>query len=277
MVFGGDDYAIGPIPSELYNGSNWIVKTELNDPREHCGGCGISNNALAFGGYGAFDYYWDSTELYNGSNWTTQSDTINTPRYGLAGCGVANSALAFGGVKSSSSKYANTEFYNGSNWSNRANLNNAMYYLTGCGVSNSALTTHLNITELYDGNSWSIKNSLNTARYNSASCGTTNDALVFGGYQWKSDTEEDLYYANTELYNGLTWSNKNNLGTAREQLAGSGIPTNALAFNGMGPEYTNYAITEQYATTYYNPDLSTWPADNIGTLLSNVPLTIISL
>jgi hypothetical protein len=42
----------------------------------------------------------------------------------------------------------------------------------------------------------------------------------------------------TEEYNGTSWTNSNNLNTARRALAGTGVQTAALAFGGNAPPIT---------------------------------------
>ena len=67
--------------------------------------------------------------------------------------------------------------------------------------------------------------------------------------------------ANTENWNGTSWTEVNDLNTARQNLGGSGQGTNtlALAFGGQTPAPTVYARTEDWngASWVELADLST--------------------
>jgi hypothetical protein len=74
---------------------------------------------------------------------------------------------------------------------------------------------------------------LNTARLFLAGAGTNTAALAFGG---------ESVLANTETWNGTSWTAVNVLNIGRGQLAGCGTNTVALAFGGTGPS----AATEEW-------------------------------
>jgi len=60
-----------------------------------------------------------------------------------------------------------------------------------------------------------------------AGCGISTAALAFGG--------DASPQAVTELWNGSSWSEVNDLNLGRQRLAGAGITTSALAFGGQNP------------------------------------------
>jgi hypothetical protein len=60
------------------------------------------------------------------------------------------------------------------------------------------------------GNAWSTSNSLNNARAILMGSGTQTAAVAAGG-----EDASPNYLANTELYNGTSWSEVNDLGTIR--------------------------------------------------------------
>ena len=73
---------------------------------------------------------------------------------------------------------------------------------------------------------WATGNNMNTARYTMGGCGTQTAAIGFaGGYPNKNETE---------LYNGSTWTEVNNVNTARRSLAASisGTSTATIGFGG---------------------------------------------
>ena len=97
--------------------------------------------------------------------------------------------------------------------------------------------------------SWSSGGNVNTARVNAGAAGIKSAALLFGG-----NTPPGT--ALTESYNGTSWTEVNDLGTARYGIGGSGATnTAALAFGGNG----NSALTELWGGTNWTEvnDLNT--------------------
>ena len=77
--------------------------------------------------------------------------------------------------------------------------------------------------------SWSTVNSMNTSRYYGSSSNTSGTAsITFAGGIGPSST----YTLNSETWNGTNWTEVNNLSTGRNQLAGLGTQTSALAIGG---------------------------------------------
>jgi len=70
---------------------------------------------------------------------------------------------------------------------------------------------------------WRTGNNMNTARSRGAGSGTKEAGLVFGG---------DPAHAQTELYNGVSYSEQNDLNTGVNDNAGTGTSTSALSFLG---------------------------------------------
>ena len=74
---------------------------------------------------------------------------------------------------------------------------------------------------------WATGGNMNTARSGGGSAGTSNSsALAFGG-------ELPANTAVTESYDGTSWTELNDLNSARRYLAGAGTQTSALAFGGF--------------------------------------------
>ena len=115
-------------------------------------------------------------------------------------------------------------------------------------------------TEEYDGSSWTSGGSLNTARYRlaGASFAPQTAGLVFGGRAPSPPGGSDRN--ETEEYNGSTWSEQNNLSSARRALAGAGIQTSAIAVGGEDPLT---AATEEYDGTNWTAG-GNYPTANIG-------------
>ena len=89
--------------------------------------------------------------------------------------------------------------------------------------------------------SWASGGTLGTSRDAHGAGGTLTAGIVFGGNINPGNT------ANTEEYDGSTWTEVNNLNTARRQTTGIGTQTAALCAGG----YTtaNSAATEEYDGT----------------------------
>jgi len=104
-------------------------------------------------------------------------------------------------------------------------------------------------TSLYNGASWTVNPSgLNTARthFPCAGCGTQTAAMVVGG-----QTGPGALIGNTEWFDGSTWTEKDDLGTARDTLGVGGTQAGAIAMCGYGPGITN--VVEEW-------DGSAWTA-----------------
>jgi len=105
---------------------------------------------------------------------------------------------------------------------------------------------------------WTNVTAMNTdERYGvaSATSGTSTDALGFGG-GYPTTT------ANTESWNGSTWTEQNNLGTTRRNLTGVGTSSAALAVGGEPPIMTN---TEEWTTT----PAANFTKENLGQVYYN--------
>ena len=93
---------------------------------------------------------------------------------------------------------------------------------------------------------WASAASLNTARSSAAAAGIYTAGLVFGG------TPPTI--ANTEAYNGTSWSEQNDLSTTGYNMLGCGLQNGALRHGGYNGSYLN--VTEEYNGT-------SWATGNI--------------
>ena len=214
VIFGGkflnDTPAPGPQAITLeWNGSSWTAAANLNQARMRLGGAGTQTAALGFGGYAGPPTFFNVTELYDGSSWTTSSGTLATATAHMHGSGTADAALSAGGRTSTAIVADSYEF------------NNTINVLTPA--------------------TWSAGGNLGTARYGTlGAAGTQTAGLVFGG-------ETPSTTANTEEYDGSSWSEQNNLPYAKQKNGGSGTQTAGLSFGGTPtPPSVN---TEEYDGT----------------------------
>jgi len=100
---------------------------------------------------------------------------------------------------------------------------------------------------------WATGNNMNTARRVEGT-GTQTAALGFGG----------VFSALTESYNGTSWTEVNDLNTARYEIGPAGTQTSALGFSGATPPAV--AVTESWNGTSWTEvnDLNTARSDPGG-------------
>ena len=82
--------------------------------------------------------------------------------------------------------------------------------------------------------SWSTGGALNTGRSFVGDAGTQTAGLIFGG-----TPGNPTIYANTESYNGTSWTELNDLPATNSSLAGAGTQTSAIAAGGNPPVTAN--------------------------------------
>ena len=85
---------------------------------------------------------------------------------------------------------------------------------------------------------WSSGGSVNTARAYGGSSGTSRDAaMYFGGYTVPTN------YANTEQYNGTSWTEVNDLSTSRSGMSQGGGTSGSATGTFAAAGYTTTAVT----------------------------------
>ena len=168
----------------------------------------------------------------SGGNLNTGRESAGSQNIGSA----PHSALAAGNGGPPASGI--TELYNGTNWTEVNNLNTSRYGPSGAGTTTAGLAYGGGIpggktaaTEEWNVGvpigAWSTGGNLNRAREKGASAGISNSsALYFGGSPAPA--------GETESYNGTNWTEVNDLNTNRDDLAGNGTQTSALATGGSG-------------------------------------------
>jgi hypothetical protein len=146
------------------------------------------------------------TEEYDGTSWTEKGD-LNLARSGVGGAGTATAALCMGG------------------------------YVNGVGTKSEV--------EEFNGSSWSEETNLGTARYAGGGAGTQTAAVYMSGTFYTAGVGPSLAFkAETEEYDGSSWSESGDVSTARGRVGGCGTQTAALIVGGLTPSYSN--ATEEY-------------------------------
>ena len=84
---------------------------------------------------------------------------------------------------------------------------------------------------------WATSTSMNTGRiyFDGSDLGTATATLVAGG-------EIPALTGNTETWNGSSWTEVNDLNTARSSHGGAGISTAALMFGGSSPPQVKITV-----------------------------------
>jgi len=224
--------------NESYDGSSWTEVGDLNAARSYSGGAGTQTAALAIGNTTAPKA---ANESWNGSAWTEVND-LNTGRSYAMWSGIQTSALAGAGY--TTTMVNNTETWDGTSWTEASEVNEARDGVACAGQSNTAgliaggyhttsPPTNTANTEIWNGSSWTEVNNLNVKTRAGTGGGTTTAAFCAGGANdppsgppWQVTT------ANTEYFDGTSWTELNDLSSAVQEQCGRG--GTAAAFSAGG-------------------------------------------
>ena len=247
--------------TESWNGTSWTEVNDLNTARFHLSGIGTQTDALAVGGSTATPAVpTANTETWNGTSWTEVNNLNTSRRAAAASSGTSTNALNFGGFITTAQ--AVTEAWDGTSWTEVADLSTARYFFKGAGSgSSSALAfggltpTETSATEewttapsaslaLQEGMMWFNSTSQTLKGYglaaglpagtwasggnlpsptsqNASSGASTSSALNFGGTNTSPSPTSQI--ALTQTYDGTSWTEVNDLNTARRLIAGKEI------------------------------------------------------
>ena len=247
----GDGTAVANV--ETWNGSSWTETTDINLGRYLGASGGTSTSTLIFGGYpagGGAPGYADKTESWNGSTWTEVND-LNTARYGphYGGIGTYIDTLCVGGY----TEQAVVEQWNGSSWTEvadiatgRENCSAAGSNTNGAIMAGGSTSTTAQLATAQEWNNavavgaWSTGTAVNTARQDGAGSGTSTSSLFFAGAPYPNS-------AQTESWNGTSWTEVADLNQGRATLCGAGVSnTSALAYAGYADPGGVQATTETW-------------------------------
>jgi hypothetical protein len=265
--------------TESWDGTNWTEVNDVNTARRSGGGAGTQTAALYSGGGPGSS---TATEIWDGTSWTETAD-LNTGRNEGTGSGESSSvALYFGG----SPDIANTESWDGTSWTEVSDLSTGRNFLTGIGTGANSIAAGAespsparNVTEEWSapsdfvqihegqlyynsttntfketitdlpGASWASGVSINDGRNAVGSAGTTTAALLFTGDP-VSGTPSGVS-ANTEKYDGSSWTEVNNTNTARREC-----------FYGCGLTNTAALCAGGYDGSAKTGNVETWDGTN---------------
>ena len=214
---------------ESWNGSSWTETTDIPVAASSGGAAGLYTNSIIFGGASATANL-ATTLSWDGSAWTELS-AMSTARQEMAqagGSSGADTALAVAG-------YTSTEVSTVEEWSTppatQAKLREGMIFLSA-GQSLKGFGRAGGVPSA----TWASGGSLNAARYRMSGAGggaTVSASMLCGGYKPSSAPPND-YFDNTEIYNGTSFTEVNNLNEAGSSAAGFGSSTSAIMAGGGG-------------------------------------------
>ena len=242
--------------TETWNGSAWTEVNELNTTRRYLAGTGSNTAAIAIGGSPGLN----TVEQWDGSNWTATTNFPTGSEYIEAAGASYTNCLALGVTPSSTGK--KTVHWDGSSWTELSDYTTGRINGVGTGSSSAALLSGGNpspvnasteeftapsdfvqqvegqiyfnsttntfketITDI-PGATWASGGNLNEGRNAGSSAGTQTSALFSAGDPASAGTTN-----NTEAYDGTSWTEVNELNTARrESSVGSGL-SNSAALN----------------------------------------------
>ncbi len=245
-----------------WDGSTFTITANMATARQSYAGGGTATAAIGFGGDknpGASD----DTEEYNSSFNPGLGPAV---WISITNCPVGLRSGAGGGTPTAwwgasgygpAGKTPNTVEWNGSSWSESGNLGTSRYafsggggpqtsaYVAGGTDSNNNTQPMAVSSEEYDGSSWTAGGTMNgPGRIAGAKpIGTQTAGLAAGGGRPSGPDR----VAFVEEYDGSSWTNQNSMSTARSNVAGAGIQTNALVFGGNTGTATN--ASEEYDGT----------------------------
>ena len=265
-----------------YDGTNWTTGASLNTGRQGLGGSGITTAGLVFGG--TEPTRSTKTESYDGTSFTETAD-LATARGGVAGAMVSpnSQSLAFGGDTPPSTG-ATEEFNISINtitaaaFSTGGSMGNGRYggNFFGSGKSSQVAVggqkaavppsaNNITDSETYDGTSWSEGNNLGTARFNASGTGTETAGLVATGRNPAASPSPQVYYGNTEEYDGTSYSEVNDCPQAAYRRCGAGTQTATIIVGGLVPP----SSTTNYSTTSNEYDGTNWSSGGAAPFKAN--------
>jgi hypothetical protein len=266
----------GAAPSPIANAENWDGTSWTNVPslasarRNPSNNIGTGSATISAGGSNPPTTNLSITEEYNRSAnvitagaWASGGN-LNTGRASLGGAGSQTAALAFGGTVFTPATPGNpfkneSEEYNGTSWTEGNNLNQARSGIVGAGTQTAAIgagglpgsgASNTANSEEYDGTSWAEGNNLVNASYSRAGAGTQTATILMGGGSYTNPPPSSSRISNTEYYDGTSWSEQNDMNTARYVAAGCGSQTSSLVSGGISSTSTVTNVEEWNGTSW---------------------------
>ena len=172
---------------------------------------------------------------------------LDGARYASRATGTSSAGLMVtgaNGTPSPPSGYLSTSIeYDGTSWANPSTMNVLeTNNRTAIGVQTAAITASgyqspINSTiasvELYDGATWTTGTSVNSARSGAGGAGIQTSAAIFGGTPTalSPSNPATTYVGYTEIWNGTSWTEVNDLNTTRRSMSYFGATPSSTAIS----------------------------------------------
>ena len=236
--------------TSLYDGSSWTAGPSMNTVKYAAGGSGSQTAGLVFGGYSPplTPSYLDITEEFDGSSWTESGD-LTLATHSINGGGTQIATMATGGdAVAPTGVNLLTQIYNGVAWAagpsmtqkrashghaSQAPVSTSMAFGGSIPAATAATEEYAHTTFAAAG-SWASGGTINTARHQMGSAGeSATSGITFGGNTTAGTGTPYVIKDESEEYDGTSWTEGNDLNTARANLAGAGVQTAALGIGGQ--------------------------------------------
>jgi hypothetical protein len=181
---------------------------------------GDSTACLYYGGFISTGVV-TTNEYWDGTSWTEIND-LSTARSSAGQGGTTTSAIMSGGNLPPATNV--TEEFSGSEQPFQKTTQGQLFFNSTTNTFKETITDVPNAT-------WASSTNINTARGLLSGVGNNTEGLIFGGFTHPPSTA----YANTESYDGSSWTEVNDLNTARYYITKGGIGTVTAAIT-MGAE-----------------------------------------
>ena len=275
LVVGGDTGSVTGI-TEFWNGSSWTEIADLSTARQRAARAGSSSAGLIAGGSPStavteeftapaeFNQIQEGQLFFNstanafketikdipGTTWSSGGNLNTGRKWGGQGVlGVQTATLLCGGGEPGNS--AKTERYNGTSWTEVNDLN----AVNGASMCWGTTTSAINCggapprkqVESWDGTSWTETTDFNNPRYGGLGAGSSNTSgIIFGGENPSpGGPHPGPYFSATEVWDGSSWTEVNEMNQARYGMLGGGaIYTAAISAGGADPVPSYAALTE---------------------------------
>ena len=255
-----------------YDGSSWTSGGTLGTGRRLPGGGGTQTSCRSSGGVtNPSTVYTANSEEYNGTSWS-EGPNLNTARRDVAGSGANADSQRISGGAGPAAFAVTSEEYDGTSWTEGPDLAvgkqdaspsmNAAANTTFMAGGYTAADTAPGATEEFTKSAniitaaaWSSGGTLNTARQRTGGFGAAQTSAVTAA----GATAPPASALNkTEEYNGTSWTEVNNVNTARFNMTAfgtepagvlSGVGTPSVTYGGTTEEYngTNWTTVNPYA------------------------------
>jgi hypothetical protein len=272
-AFGGTPPSSAVTTTLNWDGSAWGTANSMATSRSDGAGSGNANaSGLAIGGISGSTYRAQTEEFaFSGLPPSTPaadySESIVGDIYYNSGTGTFK-AISSGGAPIGS-------------WASAAAANTARFGLGGAGTQNAALVfagagtsppgaaVNKPQTEFWNGTAWTELNDMNQGRYLSAktSFGTVyTAALAATGYTYTSPAQN---IANVEVWNGSSWTEVNDVNSARRGAGAGGTSTSGVIGGGYTTTITNLVESWNGSSWTETTELNTGREDTGGVGTSN--------